>query len=306
MDSKQFDRLELFSKLQRPPAVKFKDLEEVVTHKINVNLMPFDVRFDYIKVTSDTSLVPVTIQLKNKDVTFQNKEGVQRGTVNIFGRVTTLTGRIAQTFEDTVQVDVPAELLPRTLENQSVYWKALPLRSGRYRVDIVVKDVNGDRVGSWSRSIVVPEYMEDKLASSSLILADQMEKVPAKNVGSGNFVIGTTKVRPRVEPANGQPAAFKRNQAVNIWMQVYGLEVDKQTNKPSATVEYDIVNAATKKPVVHAVEETAQMGNVGDQLTLEKKLALAALEPGTYQVTIKVNDNLSKQTITPTARFVVE
>lgn len=306
LDSKQFDRLELFAKLQRPPAVKFKDLEEVVTHKINVNLMPFDVRFDYIKVTSDTSLVPVTIQVRNKDVTFQNKDGVQRGTVNIFGRVTTLTGRIAQTFEDTVQVDVPAELLPKTLGNASVYWKALPLRSGRYRVDIVVKDVNGDRVGSWSRSIVVPEYMEDKLASSSLILADQMEKVPAKNVGSGNFVIGTTKVRPRVEPSDGKPAIFKRNQAVNIWMQVYGLEVDKQTNKPSATVQYDIVNAATNKAVVHAVEDTAQMGNVGDQITLEKKLALAALEPGTYHVTIKVNDNLSKQTITPTARFVVE
>ncbi|HET8667554.1 MAG TPA: GWxTD domain-containing protein, partial [Terriglobales bacterium] len=217
-DSKQFDRLEQFYKLQKPPAVKFKDLEEVVTHKINVNLMPFDVRFDYIKVTSETALVPITLQIKNKDVTFQNKDGVQRGTVNIFGRVTTLTGRIAQTFEDTVQVDVPAELLPKTLENASVYWKALPLRSGRYRVDLVVKDVNGDRVGSWTRGIMVPEYTDDKLASSTLILADQMEKVPAKNVGSGNFVIGTTKVRPRVEPSDGKPASFKRNQNMNIWM----------------------------------------------------------------------------------------
>ncbi len=306
LQSKQFDRLEQFAKLQKPPAVKFKDLEEVVTHKINVNLMPFDVRFDYIKVTSDTVLVPITIQVKNKDVTFQNKDGVQRGTVNIFGRATTLTGKIAQTFEDTVQVDVPQELLPKTLENASVYWKALPLRSGRYRIDIVVKDVNGDRVGSWSRGVVVPEYSEDKLASSSLILADQMEKVPAKNVGSGNFVIGTTKVRPRVEPADGKPASFKKSQAVNIWMQVYNLEMDKQTNKPSATVEYEVVNAATKKTVVKATETTAQMGNVGDQLTLEKRLPLAALEPGVYQVTIKVNDNISQQTISPTARFVVE
>lgn len=305
LQSKQFDRLETFAKLQKPPAVKFKDLEEVVTHKINVNLMPFDVRFDYIKVTSDTVLVPITIQVKNKDVTFQNKDGVQRGTVNIFGRATTLTGKIAQTFEDTVQVDVPQELLPKTLENASVYWKALPLRSGRYRVDVVVKDVNGDRVGTWSRGIVVPEYSEDKLASSSLILADQMEKVPAKNVGSGNFVIGTTKVRPRVEPADGKPASFKKNQAVNIWMQVYNLGMDKQTNKPSATVEYEVVNTTTKK-TINLTENTAQMGNVGDQLTLEKRLPLAGLEPGVYQVTIKVKDNISQQTISPTAKFVVE
>ena len=125
---KEFDRLEQFAKLQAAPAVKFKDLEEVVTHKISVNLMPFDVRADFVKVTSDTVLVPVTIQIKNRDVTFQNKDGVERGTVNIFGRVTTLTGKIVQTFEDTVQVDVPAELLPKTAENSSVYWKALPLR----------------------------------------------------------------------------------------------------------------------------------------------------------------------------------
>jgi hypothetical protein len=82
---------------------------------------------------------------------------------------------MVQTFEDTAQVDVPAELLPRTAENSSVYWKALPLRPGRYKTEIAVKDVNGDRKGLWSRGIVVPEYADDKLSTSSLIVADQME-----------------------------------------------------------------------------------------------------------------------------------
>src|SRR6266705_6100839 len=204
LQSKQFDRLEQFAKLSKPPAVKFKDLEEVVSHKISVNLMPFDVRADFVKVTGDTVLVPVTLQVKNRDITFQNKDGVQRGTVNIFGRVTTLSGRIAQTFEDTVQADIPAELLPKTAENSQIYWKALPLRPGRYRFDIVVKDVNGDRVGTWSRGIVVPEFSDDRLAASSLIVADMMESVPSKNVGTGSFVIGTTKVRPRVPSADGK------------------------------------------------------------------------------------------------------
>src|SRR5438132_2442177 len=217
LQSKQFDRLEQFAKLSRPPAVKFKDLEEVVSHKISVNLMPFDVRADFVKVTGDTVLVPLTLQVRNRDITFQNKDGVQRGTVNIFGRVTTLSGRIAQTFEDTVQADIPAELLPKTAENSQIYWKALPLRPGRYRFDIVVKDVNGDRVGTWSRGIVVPEFSEDRLAASSLIVADMMEAVPSKNVGTGSFVIGTTKVRPRVPPADGKPVSLKRNQTMNLW-----------------------------------------------------------------------------------------
>jgi GWxTD domain-containing protein len=308
LQTKQFDRLEQFAKLQAPPPVKFKDLEEIVNTKLITNLMPFDVRSDFVKVTGDTVLVPITIQMKYRDITFANKDGVQRGTVNIFGRVSTLTGRVVQTFEDTAQVDVPAELLPRTAENSSVYWKALPLRPGRYKVEIAVKDVNGDRKGLWSRGIVVPEYSDDKLSTSTLIVADQMESVPTKDVSTGSFVIGVTKVRPRVAPANGKPALFKRSldQKVNFWMQVYNLGVDEKTHKPSATFEFDIVNVATNKPVVQKTESTEQMGNVGEQVTLQKSIASANLQPGIYRIEIKVNDNISKQTVDPSATFAVE
>jgi len=307
LQTKEFDRLEQFAKLQAAPPVKFKDLEEVVTHKISVNLMPFDVRADFVKVTGDTVLVPVTIQVKNRDVTFQNKDGIQRGTVNIFGRVTTLTGRIVQTFEDTVQIDVPPELLQKSADNASIYWKAIPLRisQNRYRFDIVVKDVNGDRTGTWSRGIVVPDFSEDHLSNSSLIIADQMEPVAAKNVGTGNFVIGQTKVRPRVQSADGKPIAFKRNQKLNFWMQVYNLSVDEKTHKPSATIEYNVTDA-NNKPVIHTVESTDTMGNVGDQVTLQKTLSAANLQPGVYKIEIKVNDKLSKQTVDPSATFAVE
>jgi len=306
LQTKEFDRLEQFAKLNQAPTVKFKDLEEVVQHKISYNTMPFDVRTDFVKITSDTVLVPVTVQLKNRDITFTNKDGVQHGVVNIFGRLTTLSGKVAQTFEDTVVADVPAELLPREVENSKIYWKAVPLKSGRYRLDLVVKDVNGDRMGTWSRSIIVPDFSDEKLASSSLIVADDVEAVPSKSVGTGMFVIGTTKVRPRVAPSDGKPMSFKRGQKVNFWMQVYNLSVDEKTHKPSATFEYDIVNAATNKEVVHAVDSSEKMGNIGDQVTLEKTVQAANLEPGVYHIQIKVNDNISKQTLGPSATFAVE
>jgi GWxTD domain-containing protein len=306
LSSKEFDRLELYASLSRAPAVKFKDLEEVVTHKMIVNLLPFEVQTDFVKVTGDTVLTPVTLQIKNRDITFVTKEGVSRGTVNIFGRVTNMTGKIIQTFEDTVQVDQPADLLSKTLDNSALYWKALPLKPGAYRMDLVLKDVNGDRMGTWTRGIRVPEFSEDKLAASTLIIADQLEKVATKSVGTGNFVIGTTKIRPRLGTAAGQPAMFKRNQKANFWLQVYGLSMDEQTKKPSANIEYEIKNLTSQKPVVQMSENTGQFTNAGEQITLEKSLPLASLEPGIYQITIKVNDNVSKQAISPTAKFTVE
>ena len=292
--------------MNQAPTVKFKDLEEIVQHKISYNTMPFDVRTDFVKITSDTVLVPVTVQLKTRDITFANKDGVQHGVVNIFGRLTTLSGKVAQTFEDTVVADVPAELLPREVENSKIYWKAVPLRPGRYRLDLVVKDVNGDRMGTWSRSIIVPDFSDDKLASSTLILADDVEPVPTSSVGTGMFVIGMTKVRPRVAPSDGKPMSFKRGQKVNFWMQVYNLSLDEKTHKPSATFEYDIVNAATNKEVVHAVDSSDKMGNIGEQVTLQKTVQAANLDLGVYRVQIKVNDNISKQTLGPSATFSVE
>jgi GWxTD domain-containing protein len=308
LQTKQFDRLEQFAKLQAAPPVKFTDLLEDVNSKVILNPMPFDVRSDYVKVTSDTVLVPVTVQMRNRDITFVNKDGVQRGTVNILGRLSTLTGKIVQTFEDTVQVDVPAELLPRTAENASVYWKALPLRPGHYKLYIAVKDVNGDRKGVWSHSIIVPDFSDDKLATSTLIVADQMEPVPTKAIGTGSFVIGTTKVRPRVAPADGKPALFKKDkdQKLNFWMQVYNLGVDEKTHKPSATFEYNITNLATNKSVIQKTETTDTMGNVGEQVTLQKSIVAANLQPGTYKIEIKINDNVSKQTVDPSAVFSLE
>jgi GWxTD domain-containing protein len=305
--SDQFSRLEQYAKLMAAPPVKFKDLEEVVSHKISFqNIMPFDVQWDFVRVTSDTVLVPITVQIKNKDITFNTKEGVSTGLVNVFGRISTLTGRISQTFEDTVSVQQPEELLPKVLNGENVYWKAVPLRAGRYKIDLVLKDVNGDHVGYYEKGIVVPEYSDDRLSHSTLILADLMEKVPSKSVGAGNFVIGDTKVRPRVAPADGKPATFKRNQRLNFWMQVYNLGVDDKTHKPSASVQYEIVDLKTNKPVVNSQENTSDMSNAGDQLTLEKSLSLAAVPPGTYRITIKVTDNLTKQTIDPSASFQVE
>ncbi len=308
LQTKEFDRLEQFAKLQAAPKVKFTDLEEEVNSKVILNPMPFDVRADFVKVTSDTVLVPIAIQMKNRDITFVNKDGIQRGTVNIFARLTTLTGKVVQTFEDTVQVDVPAELLPRTAQNSELYTKALPLRPGLYKLYVAVKDVNGDRKGIWSRSIKVPEFSDDKLSTSSLVVADVMEPVPTKDIGTGNFVIGTTKVRPRVAPSDGKPAVFKRDKdpKLNFWMQVYNLGVDEKTHKPSATFEYDITNLATNKQVVQKTESTDTMGNIGEQVTLQKSIVAANLQPGTYKIEIKVNDNISKQTVNPSALFAVE
>jgi GWxTD domain-containing protein len=306
--SKEFDRLDTFAKLFAPPPVKFADLDDFLATSKVLPGPPFlfDVRTDYVKLTNETVMVPVTLQIRNGDITYSTKEGDSVGTVNILGRVSTITHRIVYTFEDTVKVETPSDLLQRTKNNMSVYWNAIPLPPGRYKLEIAIKDVNNpDHIGTWRRSVDVPEFDDDRLASSSLILAGEMERVPSKDVGAGSFVIGNTKVVPRVPSAFSAPVTFHRAQNLNFWMQVYNLGIG-ENKRNDATIEYQVLDLATNKQVLDMQETAAKLNPNADQLTLEKTMPLAGLEPGKYQVVIKVNDGILKQTIDQSAPFNVE
>ena len=294
----EFSRLELYAKVNKPPEVKFKDLEAVVTSRIVRDQVHFTWRTDYLKVTNDTVLVPVTIQVPNGQLSFTSKDGIHSATLNVFGRVTTLTGRVVQTFEDSVSRDFPDSLFQQSLKLQSIYQKALPLRPGLYRLDIVIKDVQSGNVGVVNSRLAVPRYDDAKLDASSLILADQIEHVPAKQIGAGQFVLGSSKVRPRLD------GDFTTADKLGVYMQVYNLKPDDTTHKSAATFQYTVKKGSEQ--IMQFNETSAEMKQTGDQVTIERLLPLATLAPGKYTLEINATDTLSKQTISRTADFTVK
>ena len=294
----EFSRLELFAKVNKPPEVKFKDLEAVVTSRIVRDQVHFNWRSDYLKVTNDTVLVPITVQVPNSQLSFQAKDGIHSAVLNVFGRVTTLTGRVVQTFEDSVSRDFPDSLFQQSLKMQSIYQKAVPLRPGLYRLDLVIKDVQSGNIGVVNSRLAVPRYEDDKLEASSLILADQIERVPAKQIGSGQFVLGSTKVRPRLE------ADFTTADRLGIYMQVYNLKPDDTTHKSSATFQYTVKKGGEQ--IMQFKETSAEMKQTGDQVTIERLLPLATLAPGKYTLEVNATDKLSNQAISRTAEFTVK
>ena len=297
----EFERLEQFAKLQKPPSVKFKDLDAVVSSSIRYNTLPFKVRADYIKITDSTVLTTITIQFERRDLQFQQKDNVARATVNILGHITSIAGRRVNTLEDVVTVEVPSDLLGKAIEGSSVYQKAVPLAPGMYRLSIVAKDIVGGNMTTYPMALNVPHFDEEKLAQSSLILADLIEKVPTRNIGTGQFVIGDTKVRPRLNET------FERSEKLGIYAQFYNFGPDEKTNKPNGSIQYEIMKAGSDKAVLDYTEEVKTMdGASAQQVTVEKLLPLQALEPGQYTLKMKVVDKNRNQTLTPTANFTVK
>ncbi len=299
MYGNQFDRIQLMANIFRPPEIKFKDLEAIVTTKLSFNLLPFKFRTDFVRVTEDSVLTPITLLLQNKDLAFQEQQGIHRAMVHVYGKITGVTGRVAPggVFEDTISQDIPDALFKQQLEGASIHQKIVPLRPGLYKLDLVLKDINSGNVGTVSQRLQVPRFPDDKLQLSSLILADLVENLPSSQIGSGSFILGSNKVRPNVNDD------FRHDRNLNLWFQVYNLKLDEGNRKPSATVETLITKNG--REVKKEVEQASELSNAAAQMTLSKSIPLKDFEPGEYSVQIKVTDNLTKDVIASAEKFTV-
>jgi len=95
-----FDRQREFADLQKAPAIKFKDLEAAVNSTLRYNTLPMSARADYIRITDATVLSNITLQFDRKDLQFQRKDTISTATVNIYARITSLSRRVVNVFED--------------------------------------------------------------------------------------------------------------------------------------------------------------------------------------------------------------
>jgi GWxTD domain-containing protein len=296
----EFTRLEQFAKLQKPPVVKFKDLEAAVNSRISYNILPMKVRADFFPLTEASVLTFVTLQFDNKDLQFHAKDGVQKAAVNIFGKVSTMTRRIVTNFEDTVEVTSPPEYLQQTAQRKSIYNKSVPLAPGTYRLNVVAKDVVGGNLNSYEVALVVPRMDNEKLMASNIVLADLIEHVPTKSIGMGQFVIGTSKVRPRVDDI------FKREEKMGIYFKIYNFGTDGENRIPEGEVSYELTKNGTNEKIFEITEEVSKIpGASANQVTVEKLFPLKDLLPGQYTLRVKITDKFRKQVLTPSAQFTV-
>jgi GWxTD domain-containing protein len=288
----EFSRLEQFAKLQQAPKVKFKDLEASINSRITFNILPMQVRIDYVRVTDASVLANITVQFENRDLQFQAKDGVEKSVINLLGRISTMTRRPVTTFEKPLEITIPPELLQKATQNRSIYQHSVSLAPGRYRLNVVAKDVIGGNLNNYEVALDVPHFDEEKLASSSLILSDTIEKLPTRSIGGTMFAIGDTKVRPRLGNK------FTRDEKLGIYLQVYNFLPDEKTQRPSGDITFEIDKAGTSEKILDFTEDLSkQMAVSANQVTIAKLLPLKNVPPGTYTVKIKAVDKRANQTL---------
>jgi GWxTD domain-containing protein len=292
-----FSRLQLLADLNRPPQVKFNDLATAVnTGVVEENPLNFDLRVDFFRQSDERVITAFTIQAENRDLVFQDSGGLQQARMNIFARITSVAGRRVGIFEDSVITTATPEELTEAKDRKSAYQKAVPLAPGTYKVDVIVRDVTSGATGIRPLGFTVPKYDQQKLSTSTLVLAAKLESLNDQPA-VGQFVIGQTKVIPNVS------ANYQRGQPVGVFMQVYNAGIDQTTLRPSVDVEYALLKDG--KELGKQGEDWRGMSDSGQRLTLARMIDTRQLVPGDYEIAIRIRDRVSGQSLSPTAKFTV-
>ncbi|HBE81813.1 MAG TPA: GWxTD domain-containing protein, partial [Blastocatellia bacterium] len=256
-----FRRLEIINNLSRPPQVKFGDLAGITSSDsvIDNNPLNFDLRVDFFRQSEDRVIVTFTVQTANKELQFADEGGLQTAKINIFGRITAVSGKRSGIFEDAVTTYATREELTEARDRKSVYQKAIALTPGTYKVDVVVRDVGTGNRGIVNQGFSVPRYDDKLLSTSSLVLAATLRTTDDRDIG-GMFIIGGAKVIPNLE------GTYKRGQDVGVYLQVYNAGIDQTTLRPAVDVEYVLSKGG--KEVLRQSEDWSGLSDSGQRLTL--------------------------------------
>ena len=292
-----FSRLQVLADLSRPPAIKYNDLASAVnTPIIEDNPLSFDVRVDFFRQSDERVITAFTIQTDNQNLVFQDSGGLQQAQLNIFGKITHVSGRRAGIFEDPVITRATPQELTEAKERKSAYQKAVSLAPGRYRVDVIVRDIASGATGVRHVGFEVPKFDSTKLSTSTLILAVKLEGL-GDQPAVGMFTIGNVKVIPNVS------GSYHRGSPVGVYMQIYNAGVDQTTLRPSVDVEYALLKDG--KEMGKQTEDWRGNSDGGQRLTLARLLDSRGLAPGDYSLEVRVKDHVSGQALVQSAKFAV-
>ncbi|HEY7183641.1 MAG TPA: GWxTD domain-containing protein [Blastocatellia bacterium] len=288
-----FEKLDLLAKLSRPPKVKFNDLAGLAESdlpKPSFDVLNAAMSISMLKVTDNAVMTSFTVQMENQDLVYKEVGGLPQATVNIYAKITNVSGKRAGLFEDPVTSSFTPEALAVGQQQKSAYEKNIVLPPGNYKVDLVVRDVVSGKTAVLKQGFAVPRYEEDKLSTSTMVLASKIEPLNGR-LASGMFVRGALKVMPNAT------AEFKQDQTLGVYMQVYNVGIDMATLRPSTEIEYVI---SQKGKDVMRIKEDGKNGFSSinsKQMTLARLIPLKDFKPGIYEIQVVIKDNVLNQTL---------
>ncbi len=295
-----FARMARFFAVQKAPDIQFTDLQQAVDSRVLYHSLPFKVMSNSIKLDQSRTMLAVSVELRNKDLTFQKENGRHRASVKIYGRAVGLTGRVLTEFEELVALEYMPDRIEEGRMESSIYQEQMLAPPGLYKLHLILEDLYGEKLGTMDTGLVAPNYESKKLVTSPLILANSIRRLSTLPDALEMFVLGDLKVIPNVR------GTFTPDSHLPVYLQVYNLQVDQSLGRPSPETVYEVIRDGK---VVSKVSDTDNQDLVffsEERAVFVQYVDLEGLRPGDYSIRVTVQDGVANESVVTRGRFKIQ
>jgi hypothetical protein len=219
-------------------------------------------------------------------------------------------------YEDITFVPVTAGQNPMHIS------RSFTVPAGDYDVYLVAKEPTPDKapknappakMSAIKQTVKVPDYWNGELATSSVIVAQRIDPLPApltpQQQADRPYALGAMEILPTFE------TKFSKKAELSTFMLIYNPKVDS-ANKPDVSVEYNFYQKLAGQPEKFFNKTNPQNLNAqtlpqqfdlaaGHQLQSGQAVPLASFPEGDYRLEIKVTDKIANKTLTREITFTV-
>ncbi len=225
-------------------------------------------------------------------------------------------GKKEYAYEDISFVPVTAGQNPMRIS------RSFTVAGGAYDVYLVAKEPTPDKapkgapapkVSAIKQTVTVPEFWNTELATSSVIVAQRIDPLPApltpQQQADRPYALGMMEIMPTFE------TKFTKKSELSTFMLIYNPKVDS-ANKPDVSVEYNFYQKLAGQPEKFFNKTNPQNLNAqtlppnfdfaaGHQLQSGQAVPLASFPEGDYRLEIKITDKLAAKSLTRNVNFTV-
>jgi len=263
-----------------------------ITSPFGENEVPLRLTSIYSSEGERQDFISTLVHIDPRKFKFEEEaDGWRKAVLDIVALTFGDGGQVVDEVNRTETIRARGDSFQGMLRNGLIFSMKLPVKKpGAYQLRVAVRDAAGERTGSASQFVEVPDLARGRLALSGVVM-----------MGRGNVEPGAAGAAAGAPASAFDPDAvpavrrFRRGASLDYYLHIYNARLDPATKLPRLQYQTRLFREGQQ---VFAGPLTSL--NIAQQTDMKRLLIGgglrlgAALQPGEYVLQVVVNDTLAK------------
>lgn len=269
--------------LSTPPTIPVRASEAPAVAALDAGALPTDVTFGATALAfpdpHTQAQVAIVVRVPTSELTFEEQPGrnLYRGDATVVARLKDARDAVVEQLSQQYQFTGKLDDVAAARQGEILFYRVPRLDPGVYTLETAVLDGVSGRLGGRVSTLTIRDAARDALRVSDVVLVRRTERVSEdERAGDNPLQAGDLLLY----PATGAPWSRDRDQSLSFYLRAHAADRDRV---PDAEVE---IRRGGK--VLATLPTPLTAPDADGWLRHHGRLPLAALEPGVYQIAVRL------------------